>query len=268
MLRKVGQLAKQAIGVPAARRARERLLGSLAIHAPAGRRPAYDDPDLIRLANMRRKEQEKRRQRIIGELTGKIGKLRSTIRKTTESVGQSARSGLLREVTAGLLGKLRKAMDSLSGVSPQARTHRTLGKTPAMAAPRGRAMFGGVTDRTPTAGNPMVRVSSSNVASVGWEDDLDNPALGTLFIAFLNGWLYQYVNAPKWLYTGMLAAGSKGRYVWAYIRRGLYPDGVPYGSADIEGYERIDAAGRPHGHVGKRKQIPALRGRRRNNSRA
>ena len=86
---------------------------------------------------------------------------------------------------------------------------------------------------------------------------------GTLFIQFLNGWLYQYVNAPRWLYDGLLSAGSKGKYVWAYIRRGLFPDGVPYGSAAVEGYERIDAGGRPFGYTGKRKQIAVLRGYRR-----
>lgn len=98
--------------------------------------------------------------------------------------------------------------------------------------------------QTPTQRQSMVGVSSSNVASVGWEphsqqDRITHDSLGTLFIQFLNGWMYQYRDAPHWLYEALLRAPSKGKAVWALIRRGLYPDGIPYGSLSREGYERI-----------------------------
>lgn len=93
----------------------------------------------------------------------------------------------------------------------------------------------------------MIAVTSSNVASVGFEEDVPGPfnpdarraGYGTLYITFRNGWTYRYREAPRWLYDGLLAAGSKGRYVWTYIRRSLYPDGVPYGSFETTGYERM-----------------------------
>lgn len=97
---------------------------------------------------------------------------------------------------------------------------------------------------TPYQSRRMVGVSSSNVASVGWEPHTQNEpptqnTLGTLFIAFRNGWEYKYKDAPYWLFEALLRASSPGQTVWALIRRGLYPDGVPYGSLDVEGYQRI-----------------------------
>lgn len=93
----------------------------------------------------------------------------------------------------------------------------------------------------------MIAVTSSNVASVGFEEDVPGPfnpggkrtGYGTLYITFRNGWTYKYKDAPRWLYEGLLSAGSKGRYVWTYIRRSLYPTGVPYGSWESDGYVRI-----------------------------
>lgn len=102
----------------------------------------------------------------------------------------------------------------------------------------------GYRSTTPYQSRRMVGVSSSNVASVGWEPHTQNEpptqnTLGTLFIAFRNGWEYKYRDAPYWLFEALLRASSPGRAVWALIRRGLYPDGTPYGSMDVEGYQRI-----------------------------
>jgi hypothetical protein len=90
----------------------------------------------------------------------------------------------------------------------------------------------------------MVGVSSSNVASIGWEihtqgEEPTENTLGTLFIAYRSGWEYQYRDAPFWLFQALIRAASPGRAVWALIRRGLYPDGQPYGSLSVEGYTRI-----------------------------
>ena len=60
-------------------------------------------------------------------------------------------------------------------------------------------------DRTP--------VSSSNVASVGYA-----PESLTLEIEFNDGSVYQYFDVPDSEYRGLMEAGSKGKYIHAYIR--------------------------------------------------
>ena len=59
-------------------------------------------------------------------------------------------------------------------------------------------------DRTP--------VSSSNIASIGYED-------GTLEIAFLRGsGVYQYYGVPESVYRDFMSASSKGNYFTRCIR--------------------------------------------------
>lgn len=62
----------------------------------------------------------------------------------------------------------------------------------------------------------MVPVSSSNLASVGYEN-------GTLHIRFHSGGLYSYSNVPVAIYQGLMSASSKGRYFHSHIR-GRYGD--------------------------------------------
>ena len=221
-------------------------------------RPSLAGP-VNRIGAIRKAEQERKRQQLIADLTGRTGKLAGMLARTKEKLTQSALTGRL----SGIFTGLRKAAAFLTGKRTAA--HKALGGTAPRPAPVGKTYGGGVSSvkQTPNLRNPMTSVSSSNVAAVGWEGDKANDQLGTLFIMFTNGWFYQYVNSPKWLYEGLLIAGSKGRYVWQYIRRGLFPDGTPYGSAGVEGYERIDQNGSPFGYTGKRKQIAALRGYRR-----
>lgn len=96
---------------------------------------------------------------------------------------------------------------------------------------------------TTAAGAKMYGVSSSNVYSVGFDaykgDNGKELDYGELFIQFRNGWLYQYTAAPRWLYDGLRSTPSPGRFVWDQLRRGLFPDGVPHGDLNREGYERI-----------------------------
>jgi hypothetical protein len=47
-------------------------------------------------------------------------------------------------------------------------------------------------------------VSSSNVASVGWDD-------GTMEVEFISGHLYQYHDVPESEYTALLGAASIGK---------------------------------------------------------
>ena len=228
------------------------------VAAKVGIKPSLSRP-IGRLGAIRESEQARKRAALIAELTGRTGRLQKIKTAAAKLVGDVSRSGLF----GGLFTKLRKAATFLTG--EQTAAHKALGKAAPRPAPSGSPIglrIAGVR-MTPNTHQPMQAVASSNVAAVGWEGDEANPQTGTMFILFTNGWFYQYVNCPKWLYEGLLISGSKGRYVWQYIRKGLYPDGVPYGSANVEGYERIDPSGRPFGYTGKRKQIAALRGYRR-----
>ena len=60
-------------------------------------------------------------------------------------------------------------------------------------------------------------VTSSNVASVGWEPDEEEPGVGTLEVEFKSGHLYQYAGVPESEYQALVGAGSVGRYLNAHI---------------------------------------------------
>lgn len=56
-------------------------------------------------------------------------------------------------------------------------------------------------------------VVSSNVAAVGYgEED------AVLYVSFLNGSLYGYYGVGEDVYRSMLAASSKGKFVWEHLR--------------------------------------------------
>jgi len=62
-----------------------------------------------------------------------------------------------------------------------------------------------------------VRVSSSNLASVGYEPDMR-----VLEVEFLNGGIYQYSNVPAHVHSGLMSASSHGSYFDAYVKKGGY----------------------------------------------
>ena len=55
------------------------------------------------------------------------------------------------------------------------------------------------------------QVDSSNVRSIGWEDN-------TLEVEFNSGALYQYIGVPKSLFDEMLASNSKGQFLNSKIK--------------------------------------------------
>ncbi|MDE1168501.1 MAG: KTSC domain-containing protein [Pseudomonas sp.] len=59
-------------------------------------------------------------------------------------------------------------------------------------------------------------VSSSNVESVGYEEDSE-----TLEIEFKNGTLYQYFDVPQSVFDGLRSADSVGGYLAQNIK-GVY----------------------------------------------
>lgn len=52
------------------------------------------------------------------------------------------------------------------------------------------------------------RVSSTNIRSVGYDS-----AMGTLEIEFQSGGVYQYSDVPEAVYSALMRASSKGRYL-------------------------------------------------------
>lgn len=61
----------------------------------------------------------------------------------------------------------------------------------------------------------MIPVSSSNIASVGYEN-------GTLYVAFNRGGLYAYSGVPESVYRGLMSASSHGSYLASHVK-GVYP---------------------------------------------
>lgn len=70
-------------------------------------------------------------------------------------------------------------------------------------------------------------VSSSNVQAVAYAADF-----ARLFIRFKSGQRYAYEGVPLGVFQGLLAAPSKGEYVFAIIRRkgtdSVYPYSGPF----------------------------------------
>ena len=62
-----------------------------------------------------------------------------------------------------------------------------------------------------------VAISSSNLASVGYDAESK-----TLEVEFTNGTIYQYLDVPDNIYSGLMSASSHGQYHAAYIKKGGY----------------------------------------------
>ena len=60
----------------------------------------------------------------------------------------------------------------------------------------------------------MIAVSSSNIESIGYEDE-------TLQVQFLNGSIYQYFDVPEHIFSGLCDADSVGIYLAANVK-GIY----------------------------------------------
>lgn len=58
-----------------------------------------------------------------------------------------------------------------------------------------------------------VPLSSSNVASAGYDDDS-----GTLEVEFHSGGIYQYFDVPRAIYEELVSAGSPGSVLHQQIR--------------------------------------------------
>lgn len=63
----------------------------------------------------------------------------------------------------------------------------------------------------------MILVSSSNVASIGYDENYQ-----ILYIRFHNGSLYEYKGVPVGEFQGLMSASSVGSYLHRNIKN-LYP---------------------------------------------
>jgi hypothetical protein len=63
-----------------------------------------------------------------------------------------------------------------------------------------------------------VSVTSSNVQAIAYRAGVGGPARQILAVRFRNGSEYHYYDVPLADYLDMLAASSKGRFVWSRLR--------------------------------------------------
>lgn len=61
-------------------------------------------------------------------------------------------------------------------------------------------------------------VSSSNLASVGYDAEQQ-----ILEVEFLNRSIYQYLNVPSYIYSGLMSASSHGSYLDSHVKKAGYP---------------------------------------------
>lgn len=58
-----------------------------------------------------------------------------------------------------------------------------------------------------------IQVSSSNIASIGYDPDS-----GVLEVEFLNGGIYHYYDVPEYIHNELISASSHGGYLAANIK--------------------------------------------------
>lgn len=57
------------------------------------------------------------------------------------------------------------------------------------------------------------KVSSSNITSIGYDSNLK-----ILEIEFFGGDIYQYLNVPENVFSGIISTSSHGKYFYQFIR--------------------------------------------------
>lgn len=62
-----------------------------------------------------------------------------------------------------------------------------------------------------------MNVVSSHIRSIGYDVDAM-----VLEVEFNNGAVYQYYDVPQYIYDGLMAADSHGRYLDQYVKKGGY----------------------------------------------
>ena len=62
-------------------------------------------------------------------------------------------------------------------------------------------------------GVPLIHMSSSSIAAVGYDDRRHS-----LRLRYVSGGMYDYLDVPVSVFQGLLEAPSKGRFVNRYIK--------------------------------------------------
>lgn len=65
-------------------------------------------------------------------------------------------------------------------------------------------------------------VDSSNIKSIWFKDTMNGLGVGSLFVEFNSGSVYEYMRFPEKLYDKFLGAISYGKFFWRFIR-GRFP---------------------------------------------
>lgn len=60
-------------------------------------------------------------------------------------------------------------------------------------------------------------VTSSNVSSVGWEEEGEDSGVGTLEVEYRSGHIYRYEGVAAGEYSALLGASSPGKHMNARI---------------------------------------------------
>ena len=85
----------------------------------------------------------------------------------------------------------------------------------------GNSLIPELRGRTPTHNESIIisgdtiTMASTNVASIWW-----NWRNQRLFVEFLDGSLYQYLDVPLSIVVKFIETASPGRFVWSYLRVG------------------------------------------------
>lgn len=67
----------------------------------------------------------------------------------------------------------------------------------------------------------LIPVKSTNVEAIGWEANVILPECSPkniLRVKFTSGLIYDYLNVPEEIYLELMAADSKGSYIYRKIR--------------------------------------------------
>ena len=63
-----------------------------------------------------------------------------------------------------------------------------------------------------------IAVTSSNIKSIGFQNNFDATELGTLEVEFRGGATYQYSNVPTRTHRELMESESKGKFMHANVR--------------------------------------------------
>lgn len=179
------------------------------------------------------------------EIVANLGPVGQLVEQLVGAGSGTRRQGE-REILRGILGEFgfstdvgRSTLEAMGfKVAGKPKPKPELPKTTKRGTPRKvlDVDFGGGKKRrfkidSPVITGDMVKVTSSNVHSIGFDIDWNNPRSGTLKVRFLGGGsgpgmfgrvgpgpLYHYHDVPTEMFEDFMRSASKGGWVWDELR--------------------------------------------------